>query len=525
MEILTVFVFLSCLSNLALLIIGRAKREAHNDTIRAALGARLSGAVRLAMLESATLAIFGCIVAVPLSWGAARILSRVIQSVHGFDAFPTVTPSISLLSISIGITLVIACVMSAGANIWFGKRREGISLKEVCSATGTRSRNWIIGFEVFTSVILITVAVVNGIGSLKLDRQPSGFATDNAVMASLDLKAAIHGAPASPGLEEHIVENIEQSPGVQSIASINVLPLSGAEAKGTIRSRIESGMMRQEDIWPADVSLEYFSTIGTAIIKGRDFAREDFAGTPVCIVSNRFASSTFSGDDTLGKYLYEGGDDATNAAPIPYCRIIGVAEDVHFRSMSDSPDTVVYRLSKSLFPNIIVRAVNSGLAIQAVRNAVKSVAPDSLTPRIETIQEHMEDDLRLTRVIALSAAICAFISAIVLSIGFFGILSLQVAEQRRKIGIQIALGANRTQICISVMNKLRQSILAGLAFGSGAALLAATEVAQNYGLGSGNVIGGFLGGLFTLGVLLLASAIAPLRRAFAVSPMECLRSE
>ena len=179
MEILTVFVFLFCLSNLALLIIGRAKREVHNAAIRTALGARLSEGSDLPTLESATLApniwVYGCS---STSWGASWILSRVIQSVHGFDAFPTVTPSISLLSIAIGITLAIACAMSSGANIWFGKRRLGISLKEVYSATGTRSRNWIVGFEVFTSVILITVAVVMRIGSKNsivyhLDLQPT----------------------------------------------------------------------------------------------------------------------------------------------------------------------------------------------------------------------------------------------------------------------------------------------------------------------------------------------------------------
>ena len=204
---------------------------------------------------------------------------------------------------------------------------------------------------------------------------------------------------------------------------------------------------------------------------------------------------------------------------------MGVAEDVHFRSLSGSTDTIVYRLAKSLFPNIIVRAVNSGLAIQAVRNAVKSVAPDSLTPRIETIQEHMDDDLRLTRVIALSAALCALFSAIILSIGFFGILSLQVAERRREIGIQIALGANRSRICLSVMRKLRRSVIFGLILGSIAALFAATDVAQVYHLSAETVFAGYLGSLVLLGVLLLAAAAVPLKRALGVSPMECLASE
>jgi ABC-type antimicrobial peptide transport system permease subunit len=113
----------------------------------------------------------------------------------------------------------------------------------------------------------------------------------------------------------------------------------------------------------------------------------------------------------------------------------------------------------------------------------------------------------------------------ILGVGFFGILSLQVSERKREIGIQIALGANRTQVCVAVMKKLRRAVLTGLVLGSGAALFAATKLAELYNLSGGFVIGGFLGSLVLLGILLMAVASVPLRRALAVSPMECLNSE
>jgi ABC-type antimicrobial peptide transport system permease subunit len=75
------------------------------------------------------------------------------------------------------------------------------------------------------------------------------------------------------------------------------------------------------------------------------------------------------------------------------------------------------------------------------------------------------------------------------------------------------------------MKKLRRALLVGLVLGSGTGLLAATALAQVYSLSAGFVVGGFLCSLILLGILLVAAAAVPLRRALAISPMECLASE
>jgi ABC-type antimicrobial peptide transport system permease subunit len=193
--------------------------------------------------------------------------------------------------------------------------------------------------------------------------------------------------------------------------------------------------------------------------------------------------------------------------------------------MSDSTDPVVYLLTKRAMPTLVVRAATSGLAIQAVRNAVQAVDPDALASSIDTIGTLIDRDLRMWRVITLAGGLCAGLAAMILGVGFFGILSLQVAERKREIGIQVALGANRLQVCASVMKKLRRALLVGLVLGSGTGLLAAIALAQVYGLSAGFVVGGFLCSLILLGILLVAAAAVPLRRALAISPMECLASE
>jgi predicted permease len=527
MKSLAFFVFLFCCCNLVLLFLGRAKREASSRVIRMSLGARVGSEVRLAAAEAVFLAAIGCMVAVPIVWLLMIVLSRIIQSVPGFRGFPTTSPSPFLLVSSMLAILTLALMASAAATIFQGSRNAGLNLRPGGNATASRSPNWIIGVEVFASILLVTIAVVDGFGFMKLVNQPSGFASGDAVVASLDLEGNASNSAADPSIKvKRLIEQIEQSPGVQSVGEINVLPLSGSESRGALSVRGENGELRKQEIWPADVSVRYFSSVGTRIARGRGFVESDLAGDTVCVLSTRAASLWFSGRNPIGAYLYDSVDEnPSNQAAEPYCRVIGVAEDAHLKSVSDPAEIAVYRLSKAGSPNIVVRAATSGLAMEAVRNAIQAVTPGSLTTGIDTIQAHIDDDLRVWRVVMLSGTLCALLAAIIMGVGMFGILSLQVAERRREIGIEIALGANRIQVCASVVRRLWRAVIIGLVLGTGTALPAAARLAEVYGLSIQFVVEGYLGSLAVLGVLLAASASIPLRRALIVSPMECLSSE
>jgi len=525
-------VFLLCCCNLLLLFMARARREAQAAAIRMALGARRINEVRFAMLEAAVLTAAGCLIGVPITWGIVRGFAILVQSFIGIDVSSMVAPSPAFTLTAIGVVLAVGCGIGACASLWQGKNRTSIRLTTGIGVTAKRSKNLIISFEVFASILLVSMVIVGGIGFQKLASQPSGFAAVGAVTATLDFAGNSHGATPEDikaqqsEKADRILERIEAAPGVQSVATMNMPPLGGGTtASAEVKVRGNDGTMREQKIWNAAVSTRYFSAIGTGIIQGRDFTKDDLTGDPVCILSNRASSVLFSREDSLGKYLYQSGDAATNAASVQYCRVVGIAEDAHFKSMSDSADPVVYLLTKRAMPTLVVRAATSGLAIQAVRNAVQAIDPDALASSIDTIGTLIDRDLRMWRVITLAGGLCAGLAAMILGVGFFGILSLQVAERKREIGIKIALGANRLQVCASVMKKLRRALLVGLVLGSGTGLLAAIALAQVYGLSAGFVVGGFLCSLMLLGILLVAAAAVPLRRALAVSPMECLASE
>lgn len=506
-------VLLFCCCNLILLFIGRARREAHQTAIRMALGARLGDHARFAMLEATALAAMGCIIAVPVAWSTARILSDAIQSLRGFNAFPTIAPSNSLLLTAVGTTLAIACLTGGGTSLWQRRKCVSIHLNERGGATAARSRSWIIGFEVFACILLITAAVVSGIGFQTISHS-SGFGDGNAVMSELNLQGDILG-PQSTLEQDRILNRIESFPGVQAVAMTNCLPLSGGSVDSTAEVYGTGGAVRQLHVWPLLVSARYFPAIGTRIVKGRAFTEDDLASGPVCVLSSGAASELFFNEDPLGKYVYGSGRA---------CRVVGVAEDAHFKAMFAPADAILYQLSRRGQRSIVVRAASSDLAIQAVHNAAQAVAPDTLAFP-DTIQAHVDRDLRVPRIMTLSGTLCALLAGMILGVGFFGVLSLQVAERRREIGIRITLGANRVHVCVALAKTLRRAVVIGLGLGSGGALLAAIGLEEVYRLSAPVMIGGYLGSLVLLGFLLLATAAVPVSRAFAVSPMEVLSSE
>lgn len=513
LELLAGAVLVFCCCNLILLLVGRARREAHATAIRLVLGARPKDQARLAVAEAATLAGMGTMLAAPIAWGTARGLSLAIQSAPGFSNFRTVSPSGLLLLLAAVSALVAACLTSAGSSLWLGSKRTTLSLREVVAGrVAARSRSWIVGVEVFASVVLLSGAIVSGVGFQTLSHH-SGF-EGSAVLLEPHVLLTYGFAGV-----ERMVSLIQNTPQVQAVATTSVLPLSGSSSSGTAEAHGPGGSVRQlRDVWLVAVTLHYFSAIGTKIVSGRDFTPSDLAGDPVCVLSRNAAEALFPNLNALGKYLSD-----------PECRVVGVAEDAHFRSISEPADAVVYQLSKHAQLNIVLSAANTGLAIQAAHEAINAVILQSVGSdrgvTMGTVQERVDKDLRLWRVTTLAGTLCALLAAIILAIGLFGVLSLQVAERQREIGIRRALGANLIHVSLALLRQLGPAIALGVVLGSAGALFAAEKLIEVFQLSAGQVLACFVGSLVLVGFLMLAAAVVPLSRAFAVSPVECLLVE
>lgn len=523
-EALAASLLIFCGCNLVLLFLFRANRDSQAAAIRIALGAKRRNEMQMLILETLLLTSLGCVLAVPVAFGAARIISRVIQAVHGFHSFPLVSPSIGLLSLASTATLLISCAAAGGGGILNAKSSMLAHLRSGRGTLHTASKEWIVSFETFASILLVTAVALDIIGFRQLQTRPAGFGDGSSVVFSPDLSESAAATNEAQGAGNgntqmnRLVGLIRNVPGVQAVGMINVQPLSGDTASGSVEVHGPGGSIRKLQIWPAEITREYFAAMGTRIIQGHDFTHEDPAGTPTCILSARVASALFRGQNPLGSFLYSSGTKP--------CRVVGVAADAHFTSISTPPDPVVYQLVRGDdLPTIVVKASRTQTAMTAIRNAVRDIAPDAVPTAIETMQTCITNDFKEWKLITVGGSVCACFAAIILGIGFFGMLSLQVSERKREIGLEIALGARPLQVCGSLLKKFARPIALGSLLGVAAGLSAALELQTIYSLSYHELIFGTVSGLLILVLLLLAAALVPMRRALQVSPMECLSSE
>jgi ABC-type antimicrobial peptide transport system permease subunit len=134
-------------------------------------------------------------------------------------------------------------------------------------------------------------------------------------------------------------------------------------------------------------------------------------------------------------------------------------------------------------------------------------------------------DLSRERLLGSVSGGFALLALVLLGTGLYGILSRVVAEQRREIGIRMALGAGREQIVNGLARRASVRIAIGLAGGAVLAGVTAKYLQPllfGVSFESPRIVGA------TIAVLLAVLAVgfvAPAVHAASIDPAEAIREE
>ena len=117
-------------------------------------------------------------------------------------------------------------------------------------------------------------------------------------------------------------------------------------------------------------------------------------------------------------------------------------------------------------------------------------------------------------------------SALLLAaVGIYGVLSYNVEQRTRELGIRMALGAAGTEVRGLVLRQAVVMIGLGIALGLAAALLLSRVLeSQLFGVSARDPLT-FAGVALLLAATALAASYVPARRATSVDPIEALRNE
>jgi len=144
---------------------------------------------------------------------------------------------------------------------------------------------------------------------------------------------------------------------------------------------------------------------------------------------------------------------------------------------------------------------------------------------VRTFAEHVDRALYFDRLRARLISWLAALALALAAIGIYGVVSYDVTQRTREVGIRLALGAQRREILAMLLGTGARLALLGVVIGTILALWLTRGVAsQLYGITPHDPLT-LAGGAAILFAVALAATYIPARRATRIDPMSAVRSE
>jgi putative ABC transport system permease protein len=269
----------------------------------------------------------------------------------------------------------------------------------------------------------------------------------------------------------------------------------------------------------------YLRTMGTPLLRGRDFTEADRARSPqVAMVNQTFADLYFKGKDPVGEELNLGSADKPD-----WWRIVGVAGDVKafgqdqpthadiFRPFDQQPFPIVaFTLRTRIDPASTIRIAEQALwSVDAEMPVFKAISMDLLASQ----------SLAVRRASSLLVSAFAVLALALACIGIYGVMAYAVTQRTQEIGVRMALGAARADVLRLIMGFGLRLTLIGVFIGLIGALLSTRLLTSLlFEVSATNPLVFTLPAALLIAVTVLA-AYLPARRAASIDPMQALRAE
>jgi putative ABC transport system permease protein len=528
------FVLLIACANIANLLLARAAARQKEMAIRGALGASRSRVVRLLLTESVVLAMLGGAVGLLFAiWSLDLLVSlRPVNLPRLAEIGINRTVFIFTLAISVVTGIVFGLVPALQAS----KPDLNETLKESGrSATGSPRRHQMRALLVVSEVALSLVLLV-GAGLMmrsfaRLLAVDPGFKPDHVLTAFVSLPVSKYPKrEEQAAFFERLIERLRNLPGVSSASVVTDIPLFGGSSTGFEIDGRPAPLPTQRPLTDYRmISVDYFTSMGMRLVKGRAFSRHDTEDAPgVVIINETMAARFFPGEDPIGKRIGLSGN------PKDWREIVGVVGDVRNYGVDADvkPEAYVpffqnapgYLAGVASAMNVMVRSTNDPSALTAaLRVQVQALDKDQPISEIRTMEWYLSESMAQRRFNMLLLAAFAGLALALAAVGIYGVIAYTVTQRTHEMGIRIALGARGGDILKLIFAHAMVTTLAGIIIGLGAAL-GLTRLLQNL-LYQVTPTDPFVFGTITLLLLLVAmvATYIPARRAMKVDPITALR--
>ncbi len=531
--ILALAVLLVACTNVAGLLLSRARARAREIAVRLALGAGRLRLIRLLLTESLVLATFGGLAGIAIGYGVVEWFHSK-QSIVFATELPMAVPfhmDKRVLLACVGLSALSALLCGLAPALQSTRVDLVSALKSADVDVPVRKRLWgrnmLVVAQVAMSLMLLTASFLMARGFQHDLMEGHGFTKDHLLMTRFDPRLIQYNATQTQQFYKLLAERMRETPGVQSEALMQNVPLGVDDFDGM--TFVPDGFQMPPDRANFNSTMDtidegYFATMGIPILRGRAFLPSDTADSPrVAIVNEHFAKHYWPSGDAVGKHIHL---DSSAGTPL---EIVGVAQTIRSQNMESATDFVYLPLAQHPVARMTLMLRSSGDPLQLVQ-PVKDVVR-SLDANLPMLQTRPYEDFYLNQAvrgprIAIDLVGSMGLVGLLLAVaGLYGLVAYNVSRRTREIGIRMALGAASSDVLRLVLGK--GLVLVGLGTVIGLAMGFALEQLMNSMLfNSGGVdILAYAIVVPTMFLVTMLAAYVPARRATNIAPTQALRYE
>jgi putative ABC transport system permease protein len=523
--------------NIAGLLLARGVKREREMAMRVALGAGTSRLLSQVFTEGMLLASLGAAGGIGLAIVMLSLMHAFL--IKALSRGADIHMNWTVLAASIGL----AVLASLAASVFPALGLSGIDPNRALKAGGSagtgrgqhRLRSGFVVSQVALTLVLLVVAgmlVKMVTGYLHTD---FGFDPAHTLAVEINLSPdRYRGRNMQDSFYSQLEQRASHLPGVNAAGLIDLLPIEiyGSNSDVHVAGQPPNPPNREMQAENRIVSAGYFDVMGARLNRGRKLTPSlDRLGNGSTIVVNDAFVSKFipAGLDPTSQRL----DDQQE--PENWTRIVGVTGNVRqsvYRPPLAERDLLMDELGPKVRNDIFAHMF---LLMRTSGDPTRIAAPlgrimHDLDPTVpfdqpRTMTEVVSETLVFERMESWLFGIFAGLALALALVGLYGLVSHEVEQATRDIGVRMALGATRNRILGMVLGRVALMLAAGAAVGLVLTVFARKLIGMVIYFEAQKEAGEFI--LLALLVMIagLLAALIPAARAASIEPIEALRSE